>query len=95
LLQQKELLNKELPETWKLAISKNIENKLFSKVPLGTHQTCDANQLFVAFLTLNFIATEVSDLLQCGPSYNLITVEIMMELQTDLYLICSFTKYVS
>jgi hypothetical protein len=27
------MLKKELPETWKLAISKKIEKKLFSKVP--------------------------------------------------------------
>jgi hypothetical protein len=37
LLQQKELLKKELPETWKLAISKSIENKLFSKVHSAIH----------------------------------------------------------
>jgi hypothetical protein len=32
LQQQKELLGKDLPEMWKLAISESIEKKLFSKV---------------------------------------------------------------
>jgi len=30
--QQMEILGKELPDMWKLAIAKNIENNLFSKV---------------------------------------------------------------
>jgi hypothetical protein len=43
LWQQKEMLKKELPETWKLAISKKIEKKLFSKVPLATHPKFELN----------------------------------------------------
>jgi hypothetical protein len=44
-MQQKELLNKNLPETWKLALSKSIENKLFSKVM--QQQTSDPDRSFV------------------------------------------------
>jgi hypothetical protein len=39
------MLNKPLPETWKLTIAKNIENKLFSKVIRASLRLSDTHQI--------------------------------------------------